>query len=112
MLHHRYGRLAKICDDSQPMTPILDIRRRWSVLSPFDPFHIPNPSLGMFSPVQCGFLVWIRPIAQPTILPTNRPVNLGILEHLSPEFQSENLWKILLQSGPIDFANLLLAHRA
>src|SRR5207245_7411419 len=97
MLHHRYGRLTKISDDSKPMTSILDIRRGWSVLSPFDPFHASNPSLGMFCSVQCGFLVWIRPIPQTVIDPTNRPVDLGILEHLSSEFSSENLGAILLQ---------------
>src|SRR3989442_9280032 len=112
MLHHRHRRLVEISYNSQPMTSILDIRGRRTILSPLDPFHISNSSLGRLGPVQCGLLVRVGPIPQSTILTTDPPLNLGILEHLSPEFYSETLWKVLFQSGPVDSANLLLAHRA
>src|SRR5713101_9184938 len=112
MLHHRDSRFVEISDDSQSMTPILNIRGRRPVLSPLDPLDTPNPTLGMVGLVQSGLLVWVRPIPQPTILPANRPVNLRILEHPSPEFQSQNLRKILFESSPIDPPNLLLTHRA
>src|SRR6266702_953436 len=60
MLHHRDGRSAKISHNSQPMTPILNIRRRRSVFSPFDPVHTSNSTRGMFGLVQRGVLVRVR----------------------------------------------------
>src|SRR5438105_9641553 len=112
MLHHRHSRFVEISDDSQSMTPILNIRGRRPVLSPFDPVDTPNSTLGMLGLVQSGLLVRVRPIPQPTILPANRPVNLRILEHPSPEFQSQTLRKILFESRPVYSPNLLLAHLA
>src|SRR5207302_9646400 len=91
-----------------------DIRRmlRWhSHFSQRESLHTANPSLEMHGLVQSGSLVRVRPMPQPTILPANRPVDLRIHEHPSPEFQSQNLRKILFQSSPVDPPNLLLTHR-
>src|SRR5438309_12025582 len=111
MLRHRDSRFVEISDYPQPVTSILNIRGRRPVLSPFDPLHTSNPTLGMLGLVKSSLLVRVRPIPQPTILPANRPVNPRILEHPSPEFQSQNLRKILFQSSPVDPPNLLLTHR-